>query len=307
MRLVHVAALGLLGAIWGASFLFIGLAASEFGPFVLMFLRVAVAGLALTLLAALTTPRPEGLLERRNLPKYLVLGLLNCAIPFSLIAFSELTLPVSLAAILNSTTPLFTALIAAWWGNEALSGRKILGVLLGLVGVAILVGGGPLQLDTRVMIAVLASLLGALSYGAATVYAAKHVRGLPPIYASIVQLSSAALWLALPAALSVPAAPPSVRATSALLALALLASAFAYLLYFFLLQNVGPTRTSGVTFLVPVFGSFWGVAFVHETFSYGMLLGIGVIFASLGLVMVSGRGPVPAEIKDASLKGEVSE
>jgi hypothetical protein len=109
----------------------------------------------------------------------LVIGLLNSALPFTPIAYSELRLPASRAAILNSTTPLFTALAAVAWGSERLTGRKIAGVLLGMAGVAVLVGGAPLALDGSALLAVGASLLAALSYGTATVYAARHVTGLP--------------------------------------------------------------------------------------------------------------------------------
>ena len=287
MKPIHYGALLVLGAVWGASYLFIGVAVPEFGPLRLMFLRVLIAGLLLLVVARLTL-RQTGLREtlrlRENWRKYLIVGLLNSALPFTLIAFSELRLSVSLAAILNSTTTLFTALVAAAWGSERLTGRKIMGVLLGVIGVGVLVGGAPLTLDRGILMAVLASLLAALAYGMGAVYAAKHISSLPAAYASTAQLLAAAVWLVVPAAVA-PAIRPSPLAVGALAALILVSTTFAYLLYFFLLRNIGPTRTASVTFLVPVFGSTWAILFLHEPFSLSMLLGLAIILLSVGLVM----------------------
>ena len=286
MKPMHFGALFLLGAIWGASFLFIGVAVQEFGPFLLMFLRVLVGGLILLLIGWITQKQnPLGLLRWRDTwRKYLIVGLLNSALPFTLIAFSELKLTVSLAAILNSTTPLFTALVAAVWNNERLTGRKLLGVFMGVIGVAMLMRGSPLIVDLYLIVAVLASLSAALCYGTATVYAARHISGLPAIFASISQLLSAAILLAPPAMLTIPDEMPSSTAIIALLSLIILSTSCANLLYFFLLKNVGATQTASVTFLVPVFGSLWGILFLREPFNSGMLLGMVIILTSVGLV-----------------------
>lgn len=290
MRPWSVGALLLLGAIWGASFLFIGLAVQAFGPVVMMFLRVTAAGAILAGLARVSGPAEPsavGLAWRRNWRRYAVVGLLNCALPFTLIAFSELRLTVSLAAVLSSTTPLFTVLIAALSGGQPLAMRTILGVLLGILGVAVLVGAGPLTLTLDLGIAVLASLVAALCYGGATVYAARHLTGLAPIQASVAQLSSAAVLLAIPAMVTLPTSVPSFTAVGALLALIVLSTSVAYLLYFSLLRRIGSTGTASVTFLVPVFGSLWGALFLHEPFTSGMLIGMVLILLSVGLVLRS--------------------
>ena len=149
---------------------------------------------------------------------------------------------------------------------------------------AVLVGGAPLDINPAIIIAVLASLVAALCYGLGTVYAARHITGLPGAYAATVQLLGAAVILAVPGVVAFPATPPSSSAIAALAALILLSTTFAYILYFFLLKNVGPTRTASVTFLVPVFGSLWAVLFLREPFSVWMLLGMAIILTSVGLV-----------------------
>lgn len=287
MKPIHFAALLLLGAIWGASFLFIGIAVEEFSPTSMMFFRTLLGGLILVIVAQLTRQNRSGRVSLQLKDKwrnFLVVGLLNSAIPFTLIAFSEMNLTASLAAILNSTTPLFTALIASAWGIEQLTGRKIGGAILGIIGVVVLMGGSPLEVDSAIILAVGASLTAALCYGMGTVYASKHITFLPAIYASMVQLLSAAVILAPIALLTMPSSVPSSRAIAALGALIVLSTAFAYLLYFFLLREVGSTRTASVTFLVPLFGTLWGVTFLQDPFNLGMLLGMTVIFTSIGLV-----------------------
>ncbi len=288
MKTIHFAALLLLGALWGASFSFINVAVSELHPLFLMFSRVLFAGLVLAGVAFFTQRRSQQKVELQiaaNWRKYLLVGLLNCALPFTLIAFSELRITVSLAAILNSTTPLFTAVMAAVWASERLNGRKLSGLLLGVTGVIILVGGGPVALNGGTAIGIIASLLGALCYGAGAVYAARHMTHLPALFASMVQLLSAAIILAIPAAFTVPTASLSTAVLLSLLALSLLSTCLAYLLFYFLLKNVGASRTTSVTFLVPVFGTLWAILFFREPLSLGMLLGLTTILASVGLVI----------------------
>lgn len=288
MKAIHIGALILLGAIWGASFLFIREAAHDFGPIVLMFLRVLVAGLVLVPIAPLllrNKPSQSSSELLSHWREFLIMGALNSAIPFTLIAFSELTITASLASILNSLTPLCTAIVAAIWVGEALTGQKILGAILGIVGVMVLVGGSPLELNAEFLLAVFASIGAAVCYGLGTVYASRHIKGLPAIQASIGQLLGASLILAIPSVATIPETAPSMRAIISLIALILMSTSFAYLLYFYLLRNVGPTRTASVTFLVPVFGTIWGIVFLSEPFNLGMLVGMAIILLSVGLVI----------------------
>jgi drug/metabolite transporter (DMT)-like permease len=271
----------LLGAFWGASFIFIRVAVPVLGPFVLMDLRVLLAAAALVLGAVLLGRLPK---LRAHWGRFLVLGFLNAAVPFTLIAASEINLTASLAAILNSTTPLFTAVVAAVWIGEALTPRRIGGLLLGIVGVALVVGWTPVALSPVVLLSVGASLAAALSYGFGGVYAKRAFSGLPPLSMAIGQQTGAGLLLLPPAAVSLPGVAPPFAVVLSVLALALLSTALAYLLYFRLITSVGPTSTLTVTFLVPVFGLLFGALFLDEPVGFGMLVGLGVILSSVALV-----------------------
>jgi drug/metabolite transporter (DMT)-like permease len=168
----------LLGALWGASFLFIEVAVPALGPLLLVDLRVLLAAAALALCAVIVGRLPA---LRARWREFLVLGGLNAAAPFTLIATSQVNLTASLAAILNSTTPLFAAVVAATWIGETLTVKKAVGLLLGVVGVAVLVGLDPVPLSGIVLLSVGASLLAALCYALGGVYAKRTFLGVPPL------------------------------------------------------------------------------------------------------------------------------
>ena len=271
----------LLGAIWGSSFLFIRVAVPALGPFVLMELRVGLAATALALLAVALGHLPK---LRFRWKEFLVLGIFNAAIPFSLIAASEINLTASLAAILNATTVLFAAVVAAAWLGEALTKGNLAGLVMGIVGVAVLVGWTPISLNGVVLASVGASLLAAFSYALGGVYAQRAFEGAPPLALAVGQQTGAAVLLLPLAAASVPAEAPLLPVTLSTLALALLCTAVAYLLYFYLISSVGPTKTLTVTFLSPVFGVLFGVLFLDEPVGIGTIFGLGIILSSAALV-----------------------
>lgn len=281
MTLRDLAALIALGVLWGASFLFIRVAVPALGPFVLMELRVALAALAL-LAYGFTIGRLPKL--RAHWRKFAVLGTVNSAIPFSLIAFAEIELTASLAAILNSTTVLFTALVAVIWTGEALTTGKASGVVLGVVGVAVLVGWDPMVLTGAVLLSVVAMLLASLSYAVGATYAKQAFTELPPLTMAVGQLAAGAILLLAPAAASFPGVDLPLAAGLSVLGLAVLSTAVAYLLYFRLIASVGPTSTATVTFLVPVFGLLFGVLLLDEPFGPGTLAGLGLVLLSVALV-----------------------
>jgi drug/metabolite transporter (DMT)-like permease len=274
-------ALILLGAIWGSSFLFIRVAVPSFGPFLLMEVRVGIAALALAPLAIALGRLPE---VRSRWRQFLVVGMFNAAVPFTLIAFAEIEITASLAAILNSTTVLFSALVASIWTGDPLTSRKICGVILGVVGVAVLVGLDPLPLNGAVLLAVGASLAAAFFYALFGTFVKRTFSGVRPLTLAFGQQAGAAAWLLLPAAATLPGqAPPLATALSAL-GLAILCTAVAYLLYFTLIANVGPTSTLTVTFLSPGFGVLFGVLLLDEPFDLGTFAGLVIILLSVALV-----------------------
>jgi drug/metabolite transporter (DMT)-like permease len=271
----------LLAAIWGASYLFIRVASPVLGPLPLMECRTLIAGLVLLAYASLRGQRPA---LWTNWRRFLALGALNGSLPFALIATSELYLPASPAAILNATTPLFSALVAASWGGEPLTRRRLLGIAIGLAGVVILVGWSPLPLTGKVLLGIVTSLLGALCYGLGGTYAGRAFRDVPPLTLATAQQLGAAAALLPFALIAAPEARVTGPAVANMLALALLCTAVAYLIYYPLLKSVGPTRTLSVTFLIPIFGLTWGAIFLHEKIGPGTLVGLLVILSSVGLV-----------------------
>ncbi len=296
MKLKDVAMLGGLAAIWGSSFLFIKIGAPAFGPAVLIELRVLLASVALLLFAWLSRHRIRVL---HKWWQYLVLGAANAAIPFTLIASAELRLDSGLAAILHATTPLFTALVAWAWAREAFTWGKTLGVVLGIAGVGVLMGGSGGHMHDN-WLPVGFSLLAAMAYGIAGVFSSRYFHGEKPLDMAIGQQAGAAIVLLPVSLFAIPAAQPSTTAVIALVMLAVVCTAAAYLLYFALIHSVGPVRTLTVTFLVPPFAVVWGAVFLGEAISWRMVLGLIVILSSVALVVGGGRGPVRRDAMLAS-------
>ena len=286
MRPRDFAGLIMLSALWGGSFLFIRVAVPALGPFLLVELRVGLAAAALCLYALAAGSMPK---IRGRWKSFLVLGFLNAAVPISLISAAEIHLTASLAAILNSTTVMFTAIVAAVWMGDALTARKAIGIVLGIVGVSVLVGWDPVPLNGAVLFAVAAMLLASLSYALGATYAKRSFLGIPPLGMAIGQLSGAVVLLLPMAVVSVPERAPSTVVTFSMLGLALLSTALAYLIYFRLIENVGPTSTLTVTLLVPVFGLLFGVLLLEEPFGPGTLAGLGTILTSV--VLITGFAP----------------
>jgi drug/metabolite transporter (DMT)-like permease len=270
-----------LAALWGASYLFIRVASPVLGPFALMEIRVWLAAGALVPYAAAVGALPP---LRGRWHRYLLLGAINAAIPFTLIAYSTIHLTASLTAILNATTPLFTALVAAAWLGDRITWRRAFGLALGFSGVAGVVGWTHLSLSPAVLMAAGASVLAAFSYAVGGIYARSLFAGTPAVGATIGQMAGAGVVLLPLAAARMPTAWPAPAVTWSVLALALLSTSIAYLFYFYLLRRVGPTRTLSVTYLIPVFGIFWGWLFLGEQIGPGTLAGFAAILVAIALV-----------------------
>ena len=283
MRLQDRIALLVLGALWGAGFLFVRIAVPAFGPFALVAVRVLIAG---TLMLAWARALGEVPPFWRRWREYLVLSALNVAIPFSLSAWAVLTVPASFAAIMMATIPLFTAPLAAVWLREQPNSRQIVGLLLGFAGVAILVGLGPIPI-TPAFLAATAALIGAaVCYAVGGIYTARRFTGASPVESTIGQ-QFAAFALLLPLSLVFPPhAWPPLNAVAALLILAVFGTVVAYLLYFRLISAIGATRQATVAYLIPFFGATWGVIFLDEPF--GLATAAGMLTILLGVVLVTG-------------------
>ncbi len=283
MDITSLSRLFTLAAIWGGSFLLMRIGAPVFGTGLLAELRVGIAALFLWGVCGWLGRR---LHLRRHWRFYLVIGLLNSALPFLLFAYAAQTLSASLMAILNSSSPIFGAIVAAVWLRRPVSRPAALGLALGFVGVATLAWDGVAMSGDGGWLALAASLGAALSYSIASSYT-KHVQAsVGPTDVAHGSMWAAAL-LVLPFALLIPA--PQVPAPAdwmAAAALGVLCTGVAYLLYFRLIKDVGPVRALSVTFLIPVFGVVLGVVFLGETVGWKTLAG-GVLVL-LGTALVNG-------------------
>jgi drug/metabolite transporter (DMT)-like permease len=270
-----------LGAIWGASFLFIRIGAPALGPVPLVELRLFLAAAALLAFAFL---RRDTVLRPDRWRQFLVQGTLNNAIPFVTIASAELFITAGLGAILNATTPFFTVIVNAVWHRRRPSFGQIFGTVVGFLGVVVLVGVGSLDLGKGVLLGVALSLVGAFSYGIAAVYASRTFRDLRPIEVSVNQLVVSGVLLAPFAVATRTAADARPDVIVSVLALALLGTAVGYLIYFRLIQSAGPTRASTVTLLIPPFGVFFGNVVLGEPVGAGLVAGLALILAGIALV-----------------------
>ncbi|MFE8702754.1 DMT family transporter [Cytobacillus sp. FJAT-54145] len=281
MKIKDITILFILAGLWGASFLFMRVASPVIGPFLTIELRVLIAGVALLLYTVFMRKVPN---LRTHWKQYLMIGALNAALPFVLIATATIHLNASLAAILNSTTPLFTAIVSWFWLKEKLNMKKWVGIVLGIFGVILLVGWSPIPLSKEVIMSVCFSIVAAFSYGVGGIYTKLTFKGVAPMTLAIGQQLGAALLLIPFTVTQIPSMAVSTSIIYSILGLALLCTAVAYLLYFYLIENVGPTNTLSVTLLVPFFGVIWGALFLGEKITFGIIAGLAVILTSVFLI-----------------------
>ncbi|MBI1856027.1 MAG: DMT family transporter [Chloroflexi bacterium] len=278
----------LLGAIWSSSFLWIKIAVQEIGPITLVAFRV-LFGLLFSLVVIL--------IQRTKIPRdfkswvpFLILGISNVAIPFFLISWGEQAIDSGVAAILDATVPLFTIVVAHYLlHDDKMTWPKVIGLLMGFAGVIVLmskdIGGSPGSVFGEIAIVV-----ASMFYAGSSVYARKStqeasglIRGAGPLVSS-----TAVMWVA---ALTVeqPFKIPQIPITwIALLWLGVLGSGFAFILNYYLIHEIGPTRTTMVTYIFPLGGVILGVLFLNEQLSWQLLAGAVLIVASLA---VANRNP----------------
>jgi drug/metabolite transporter (DMT)-like permease len=286
-----------LAALWGASFLFMRVAVPSLGPVVLADARVAIAGVALLAYAAVIGARPA---LRARWRDYLLLGAINAAVPFTLLSAAELEIEASLAAVLNAMAPLCGAIVGAVWLGQRVTGTAKIGLVLGVAGVALVVGLSPFTIDLPFIAAVVACLAAAFAYGIGANLVKLRFTGEPPLALAIGQQLAAALVL-LPLVPLVPVrATPDATDIACLLALALASTGIAYLLYFRLLAELGPTGGMTVIYVVPVFGVLWGAVFLDEAIHLSTIAGGAVILVSVWLITRrSAAVPVPGPPAEA--------
>ena len=274
----------LLGALWGASFLFMRIGAAEFGALPAAAVRVAVATLFLLPLLFL---RGHGAALGQHWKASMAIGVLNSGIPFALFCFALLTINSGLAAVINATVPMFGALVAWAWFRDRPDGSRIVGLIIGFAGVAMLASrSAGLHADAggnAALWAVLACLGACASYGVAASATRRYLGGVPALATATGSQIGATLFLALPALWFWPTQMPSLRAWLALLALGVACTGLAYILFFRLIANAGPARALTVAFLVPVFAVFYGAVFLGENITQWMLICAAVIVCGVAL------------------------
>lgn len=291
MRTADYVRLVSLAAIWGGSFLFMRVISPQLGPLATAALRVLLGGLSLLVWFRVIGFDPEW---RKHARHYVVVGIGNSSVPFSLYAFAALHVPAGYSAILNSTAPLFGAMFAALWLGEPLTPRRIAGLVLGVGGVTLVAWRGAGDFTPLVLISALACVMAAMCYGLTGIYLRKFTRGVPPLGIAGCSQIFAALPL-LPGFAFVPAGfDPSPALIASVLGLGLLCSGVAYPIYFRLMADLGPTRTLTVTFLIPVFGVAWGWLLLREPVTPLMLAGGGLIVSGTLLTVAPSLRAAPS-------------
>jgi drug/metabolite transporter (DMT)-like permease len=287
MATINWIRLAVLSLVWGGSFFFIEIALRGFSPLVLVAIRVSLA--AATLLAIAFFRRDRFPTNPKVWRGYFIMGLISNAVPFSLITWAQTQIPSSLAAILNAVVPLVTFLMACRYAkDEELNGRKLSGVIVGFCGVAVLMLPTLSQGLSLYNMGLLAVLVAVTCYAASAIYGKRFTGTSAAVNAgAMLAFSAVVLWplaflIEKPLSLS-----PGLESWVALVALAELCSAFAYVLYFQVLKSAGATGLVLVTYLIPITATFLGVVFLNERLHPNTIAGVLVIFT--GLVVVDGR------------------
>jgi drug/metabolite transporter (DMT)-like permease len=297
-----------LALVWGASFLFIKVGVETIPPFTFVFFRLSIAAVllyAVLRFQGIKLPRERGIWIGLGF-----VGFINAALPYTMFAIGEHQMGANasgLASIYNATTPLWTIAFAQLFvRDERLTPIRTLGVVIGFAGVAFLFRSAISNVGQTDLIGQLLCLVASSCYGVGTLYVRRKFGSVPALISAFGQMFMGAIWL-LPVAVIVDHnqwKTPSLASVGALLGLAILGTGIAQILYFALVKQVGATRTSQVTYLLPVFAIFWGWLLLKEPLRADMLIGLGVIL--LGVVVVNGRLPVLGKRRAEAAKAKVN-
>lgn len=278
----------LLGAVWGSSFLWIKIAVQEIGPILLVALRLLFGILALLVVVAYS--RPKWPRQRRVWINLAMLGLINNALPYALISWGEQYIDSGVAAVLNSTTPLFTMIVAhIFLTDDRMTRQRVLSLLMGFAGIVALFSRDLFSGPRGSLLGQMAVLLASISYAFASVFARRTTKDVSLVIRALVPLLGADLlmWTLVPVFESPVSLPQLPLTWFSIVWLGVLGVAVAFLLYFYLLHSVGPTRTVLVTYIFPLVGVALGVIFLNERLDWQLLAGTMLIIASV--VMVNTR------------------
>ena len=279
-----------LSAIWGGAFIYTRVLAPNIGIFVTTEWRLLLGGAGLGVWMLFTHFDASW---RVYWKRYLALGLINTAIPFSLFSFAALTLPGSYSAIINSMSPLWAALFAALWLGDKLTPHKLAGLVLGMLGVAMITRGGPVPLNAQTLTAIGACVAATVCYGLGGVYIKLNLQQAKPAAIAGGSQLLAGLLCA-PALFTGPStAVYSPMVLLHITVIGLACGSVAYLLYYRLMTLAGPVKALSVTMLIPLFGMLWGHVFLDEVITTGMLIGCVTVVAGLALLF-SGQAASPS-------------
>jgi drug/metabolite transporter (DMT)-like permease len=282
-----------LAALWGGSYLFMRIAVPHVGAAWVVEGRTLTGGLVMA--AFIAVSKREFALAR-HWRGYVVIGLMGVAIPFWLIGTAVKTIDASTAAILNATSPIFSAIVAAIWIRERLTAEKIAGIAMSIGGIAVLVGWTPKPMSPGEIAACSLSLAACASYGFAAVFTKVHMKHAPSTALSASGCLIGACAMAPFTPWATIASPVPAAAWLSVLALGIFSTGIAFILYFRLISDLGPVKALMVTLLIPVFGILWGVVLLGEPLTPGRITGCAIVLLgcalALGLVRLPWRRAV---------------
>jgi drug/metabolite transporter (DMT)-like permease len=278
---IDLASLLFLGAVWGGAFLFLRIAAPEVGPVWAAELRLAIGSSALLLFAGRRTLP----VMRGRVTAFTIVGTTFAAIPFTCIAFASLSLPTGFTALLNAATPLFTAALGVVVLRQALSGRMVAGLAIGVVAVLVLVGGSHLEPSPATIVAVAAGLGAPASYAVAGTYVRARLSDVSGVELATGMLLTGALVTLPVAVLSGAPGTPTMAGIASLLAVGIVSTALAWPVFYRVLGRSTPTVASTVTFIVPAFAAAWGALVLGEAVGLDLVVAFGLVLVSLLLVL----------------------